>query len=179
MIITNLLLPSLFTKICTICMALHLYIGRSGKMITKSSAWQCGGPHPAYGACPHVGHRGTGSWYLCEGFKSISGWFCEWIFCFWGKVKNGIWGVSSTQGEGEEGQGARPSVLRDVFKRKYPGFWSTKNTWEQQEHFNVNLPPINDHPPKHRCKYVFHRFFVKRFWIGGAAEATHRSTLLP
>ena len=47
-------------------MALHLYIGSSGKIITKSSARQCGGPHPAYRARPHVGHRGTGSWYLCE-----------------------------------------------------------------------------------------------------------------
>ena len=66
MIITNLLLPPHFTKIITICHALH--VRSSGKIITKSSARQRGGPHPAYGACPHVGHRGTGSWYLFEGF---------------------------------------------------------------------------------------------------------------
>ena len=56
---------------------------------------------------------------------------------------------------------ARPSVFRDVFKRKYPGFWSTKYTWEQQEHFNVNLPLINDHPPKHQRKICISSFFIE------------------
>ena len=145
-------------------MALHLYIGSSGKIITKSSARQRGGPHPAYGACPHVGHRGTGSWYLCEeASKVLVADSVNEYFAF-GEGLKMVFGVSQVH-EGREGggQGARPSVFRDVFKRKYPGFWCPKYTWEQQEQVNVNFPPINDHPPKHQRKYVFRRFFVKRF----------------
>ena len=85
-------------------MALHLYIGSSGKIITKSSARQCGGPHPAYGACPHVGHRGTGSWYLCEeASKVLVAHSVNEYFAFGERLKMGF-GVSQVH-EGRERRG--------------------------------------------------------------------------